>query len=148
MLVTQDTTIDAPIQAVFLFVEDIASYPQWSTGLKQASIDAEMPIRPGSSFEILLDRNGSRHGFHGTVTKHEPHGAFAIECTDDRYVHVVINWLLEDVNGRTHVSMESQAEFLKWYLNLLDALVLSRMSRPDVVGLEGLKAFAEKMWSE
>ncbi|MDQ1255642.1 MAG: Polyketide cyclase / dehydrase and lipid transport [Candidatus Hydrogenedentes bacterium] len=148
MFIRREIGIDAPVQAVFVFVEDVPSYGQWAPLFSKARIEATMPLREGDWFQIHTRLNNKEWSFSAQVTLYEPPVAFSYEIVVGKWAKAEVNYDLEDDAGATRLKASVSVAFLKWYLKIVDLFLPGDNLKQDAFGLKRLKTLVEATWAE
>jgi hypothetical protein len=148
MFIRREIVIDAPVQAVFVFIEDVPSYGQWAPLFSKARIEATMPLREGDWFQIHTRLKSKEWSSTAQVTRYEPPVAFSFEGGVGRWAKVEVGFDLENDEGATRLKASVSVTFLKWYLKIVDVFLPGDNLKQDAFGLKRLKALVEATWAE
>lgn len=139
--------IERPIDEVFRHTND--NVAKWSiTVVEDTPIETMPDGGVGSTFRCVTEDRGHRMEFDGTVTRHEPPTASAVNLVGKQF-DIDALYLFEDLNGRTRVTQVSVVQPKGLIMKLFFAVIgpLMRKSSCDAADKElaSLKQYVENM---
>ncbi len=109
--------IERPIHDVFEYT--INNVAEWShTVVEDVPVNTISGGDVGSTSRCATADRGQRMEFEGTVTKHEPPTASAVELIGDQF-NIDVLYPFEDLGGRTRVTQVSVVTPRKFFLRVI-----------------------------
>ena len=147
---TYSIEIDAPPADVFYFLENGERLTEWLPNLIEHEDLEITENKVGSTARQVFLEGGRRMEMMGTTTAYEANRRLAAEVSGKAF-DLMVDYKLEDLNGRTRVTQDSEVRF-KGFLRFLGPVMILFTKKSAQNHLEEtfgkLKALAEARANE
>jgi carbon monoxide dehydrogenase subunit G len=131
--VSQNVTVDRPVEEVWAFISNFENTTRWSRGVLEAGQTSDGPLGVGSTLRTVVKAFGRRRTADYLVTEYEPNRAFAFKVTSGP-VTSRARFSVEPAGAGTRLTASGEAEATGRYKLLAPILVrtLKRHSQDDL----------------
>ena len=126
------TIIDAPVEIVFLYLEDSDRLRQWVPNLVEDESIIETPGKTGSKFRQVFVEKGKTMEMTGEITEYVENEFLRAVMTGDMF-GLDVGYRLKSLNGaRTELTQDTQIKFKGFMKFVVPIFVLlSKLSSKD-----------------
>jgi len=121
MKLTYTIDINSTPEIVFSWLGTPERAMMWQTSVSKTEILHETPNMIGTTFREVVEENGRRVEMNGVVTDYRKDQVLAMHL-DSKYNNVDVEYRLEEIGGRTRLTMISNIR-LRSFLRVLSIIL-------------------------
>ena len=140
---TVTTFINRPLQEVFDFMTNPASFAQWQSGTKSAKWASDGPVGVGSIFQSVGEMMGREMKFDGEITQWDPPNMWGIKGGSGPMKFEGIS-KFESKDGGTQVTQTFQGE-VGGFFSIAEGLAIKQLQKQVENDGGALKKLLEAM---
>lgn len=137
--VTASANVDAPPEAVFDFLADLANLPRWQTGVVSAELTTAGPIGVGSRAHVVRELMGQRMAVDLELIDHRPGQRLEL-ASETSGIRVVAALELAAARGGTHLTFSMWIQAQNLFLGPLEGVVAGAAERDIADSVERVRS--------
>jgi len=140
--VSQEITINRPVEQVFAFATNPENFPQWQSEIVSSKVVTEGPLRVGSQFTEVVKIMGRPNDTLCEVTEYEEPKLMSFESKSSKAIDYGGRLAFDAVDGGTQVNLTGTAS-LKDLWRLAQPMFAGELKRGVADELNKLKTVLE-----
>ena len=139
--VEESVPIDRPVEVVFAFISDPATYPRWRGDVVAVEHVAPGPLARGSTFDQIIASFLGRQRFTFEVTGYEPNARLELRATSGP-VRPIVTYSVESAGQGTRLTARIDVH-TRGVLRLLEPLMPGGVKKRNSQDVSKLKQVLE-----